>query len=260
MIGFSKFVAGGSIAAAAGGMYLGARTAPDGLPQDERLERGLGVAGAFALVGGAGAAYLYAAPPDLKGMAGGAFRSAMNSIAAGNTRFRAEFAAGKPLRDEIAAAQKAGIEVPEATMLKRVGVMRAAGRSYGFGAFIGAGALLGGGIGAAVSPDHRGEGAAKGAAIGAGAGAAAKIALSASDKLNGAGVWGKKAGIAGGIALASVAAFTALRGMTRQPESMVYASTDESGSTDYSYSPVADRARAMNAEGDLVFGLHRARH
>lgn len=116
------------------------------------------------------------------------------------------------------------------------------------GAMIGGGALLGAIVGSELNKDHPGRGAETGAAVGAGAGLAVNVGLRASKLWRRIGPIGKM----GALGVLSVGAFGATTVFSRPK----YATMDVANPEDYGLSRRMD---SMNAEGDLVFGLHNSR-
>ena len=116
------------------------------------------------------------------------------------------------------------------------------------GAMIGGGALLGAIVGSELNKDHPGRGAETGAAVGAGAGLAVNVGLRASKLWRRIGPIGKM----GALGVLSVGAFGATTVFSRPK----YATMDVANPEDYGLSR---RMNSMNANGDLVFGLHNSR-
>jgi hypothetical protein len=264
MISPGKFMLGAAGASALAGMYTGIRTAPEDSGTEDKIDRGAGVAGTFAFLGAGAAAAGYAAASkfSLKGAASGL----KNRFQASNRQYnrlrakataRAARATHLPGRMVGPATQGAY----EHTMQGVEGRMTSLYRSHGSTlAFAGVGAGVGAIIGGAVSKGDRTQGAAKGAAIGAGVGVVAKGVAAAALKYSSLSAGGKKAGGLAGLVLASAAIYGGVRAATRAPEPSTYGETDAAGQTQYSDTSVADRARMMNASGDMVFGLHNMRH
>lgn len=239
-----KFALGTAGVWAVAGMFHGIRSAPEDSGRSEQLNRGLGVAGAFGIIGAAAApiAY-YGAKP--------AMRQAERSVKSWASKGKAGFSA------EMAAARTAN---PNMSFLKG-SAARGKALYNNFGsttAFVAGGAALGAVLGGATS-DDKVKGAARGAVIGAGAGFVAKQAIRAVSTYSRASTLGKQAGIAGLAVLASTTLFAGGRAMSSQPASMQYGETDAAGETQYSNSPIKDRLNSMNASGDLVFGLNNKR-
>jgi hypothetical protein len=244
MISPGKFMLGAAGASALAGMYTGIRTAPEDSGTEDKIDRGAGVAGTFAFLGAGAAAAGYAAASkfSLKGAASGL-----------KNRFQASNRQYNRLRAKATARAARATHLPG----RMVGPATQGAYEHTMqGVEAGVGAIIGG----AVSKGDRTQGAAKGAAIGAGVGVVAKGVAAAALKYSSLSAGGKKAGGLAGLVLASAAIYGGVRAATRAPESSTYGETDAAGQTQYSDTSVADRARMMNASGDMVFGLHNMRH
>jgi len=249
MISPDKFILGAAGASALAGMYTGIRTAPDGSGTEERVDRGAGVAGTFAFLGAGAAAVGYAASGHIKPSFGKAASGLKKNLSYRNLKY-------KQYRAQATRQAARGVPVEQLE-----GKMTSLYRSHGSTlAFAGVGAGVGAAIGAATSKGDRVNGAAKGAAIGAGVGVLAKAATAAAFKYSHISPVGRTVGGLAGLALTTAALYGGVRAATRAPESSTYGETDAAGQTQYSDTSVADRARMMNASGDMVFGLHNMRH
>jgi hypothetical protein len=231
-------------------MYYGVRSAPEDAGLEEKVDRGGAAAVSLGVIGGAGAALGYLASPHKI-----AFNAAKKSLSNGSHQF-----SRLRRRDHLIDHMVKSGGASESLLQKKTGFIRSATRSFNTGVFIGGGAAIGAGIGAAVSSNDRVGGAAKGAMYGAGAGLGLKLITKAYDASKVAGKVGTKVGGYAGLALVAAGGFAAIHARTRQPDSLVYGADDGSGGTEYNDAPLSARMRSMNAQGDLVFGLHRGRH
>lgn len=179
-------------------------------------------------------------------MIGSAIRRGTSSYTAG---MAADYAkgrrayVGRPLDSVLAGGQ---IPAAYSARVGLGGVERVALNRRG--AMIGGGAVLGAIIGSELDKDHPGRGAEAGAAIGAGAGLAVNVGLRASKLWKRIGPVGKM----GALGVLAVGAFGATTLFSRPK----YATMDVANPEDYGLSRRMD---SMNAEGDLVFGLHNSR-